>query len=56
VALGYTEAEINAYVKNDAEKAKMKQRRDAYLADNGALGQGLRPIAHLGGHRSRATR
>jgi len=48
VALGYTEAEINAYVKNDAEKAKMKQRRDAYLADNGALGQGAEAYCALG--------
>lgn len=56
VELGYTEAEINAYVKNDTEKVKMKQRRDACLADNGALGQGLRPIVYLGGQRSRAAR
>ncbi|MCF6445302.1 DUF5333 domain-containing protein [Nereida sp. MMG025] len=35
-ALGYTDAEIDAYTKSDTEKAKLKSRRDAYLRQAGA--------------------
>ncbi|ASM72667.1 MULTISPECIES: DUF5333 domain-containing protein [Roseobacteraceae] len=36
-ALGYSEAEIDAYRKSDVEKARLKQRGDAYLAANGVV-------------------
>ena len=36
-ALGYTEAEIDAYRKSDAEKARLKAKRDAYLTEAGAV-------------------
>lgn len=35
--LGYSDAEIDAYVSADAEKARMKGRRDAYLATLGVV-------------------
>ena len=34
-AMGYTDAEIRAYVESDAEKARMRARGEAYLAANG---------------------
>jgi len=33
---GYSEAEIDAYVNNEAEQQKMRERRNAYLRANGA--------------------
>ena len=35
-SLGYTSEEIDAYRKSDAEKARLKAKRDAYLASAGA--------------------
>lgn len=37
VEMGYTKAEIKAYVKDDAEKAKMRARGEAYLASHGVI-------------------
>ena len=38
--LGYSDAEIDAYRKSDAEKARLKRARDAYLRQGGvAAGQ-----------------
>ena len=34
-SLGYSEAEIDAYRKSDAEKARLKGKRDQYLAASG---------------------
>lgn len=34
---GYTEAEIEAYVNADAEKSRMRAKRDAYLAERGVV-------------------
>ncbi|MCR8826466.1 DUF5333 domain-containing protein [Pseudosulfitobacter koreensis] len=36
-AMGYTSAEIDAYRKSDAEKARLKKRGQAYLAANGVV-------------------
>lgn len=36
-ARGYSEAEIDAYVSNKAEKAKMRSKGEAYLKDHGVL-------------------
>ncbi len=36
-ALGYTDAEIDAYRKSDTEKARLKKRGNAYLAANGVV-------------------
>ena len=33
---GYTDAEIDAYINNEAEQQKMRARRNAYLRANGA--------------------
>lgn len=33
--LGYSDAEIRAYVDSDAEKARMRRKGEAYLAQNG---------------------
>lgn len=33
--LGYSDDEIKAYVENDEEKARMRARGEAYLAENG---------------------
>lgn len=33
---GYSEAEIDAYINNDAEKARMRERRNAYFEARGA--------------------
>ncbi|WP_299725155.1 DUF5333 domain-containing protein [uncultured Tateyamaria sp.] len=35
-ALGYSDAEIDAYRKSDTEKARLRAQRDAYLAEAGA--------------------
>ena len=34
-SMGYTEAEIDAYRKSDAEKARMRARGEAYMRDKG---------------------
>ncbi|WP_051372295.1 DUF5333 domain-containing protein [Sedimentitalea nanhaiensis] len=34
-ALGYSDAEIKAYVESDAEKARMRAKGERYLAQNG---------------------
>lgn len=34
--LGYTDAEIDAYRKSETEKARLRAKRDAYLASAGA--------------------
>ncbi|MFA3917581.1 DUF5333 domain-containing protein [Ruegeria hyattellae] len=34
-ALGYSDSEIRAYVDSDAEKARMRRKGEAYLAQNG---------------------
>ncbi|MEP2532831.1 DUF5333 domain-containing protein [Shimia sp.] len=34
-ALGYTEAEIKAYIRSDAEKARMRARGEAYMEYKG---------------------
>lgn len=34
--LGYSDAEIRAYVESDTEKARMRKKGEAYLAANGA--------------------
>lgn len=33
---GYSDREIDAYINNDAEKAAMRERRNAYFASKGA--------------------
>ena len=33
---GYTDAEIDAYINDEAEQQKMRERRNAYLRANGA--------------------
>ena len=35
-ARGYSDAEIEAYINDDLEKAKMRERRNAYFKRNGA--------------------
>ena len=37
VSLGYTEAEIRAYVDSGTEKTRMRARRDAYLSSKGVV-------------------
>ena len=34
---GYSEAEIDAYINSDAEKNRMRAKRDTYLANNGVV-------------------
>ena len=36
-ALGYSDAEIKAYVESDKEKARMRAKAEAYLKANGAV-------------------
>lgn len=36
-SIGYSEAEIRAYVGSDAEKARMRSKRDAYLRTQGVV-------------------
>lgn len=33
---GYSDAEIDRYINDDAERAKMEERRNAYIRDSGA--------------------
>lgn len=34
-AMGYSDAEIRAYIESDAEKARMRQKGEAFLVQNG---------------------
>lgn len=34
---GYSDAQIEAYVESDAERARMRARRDGYLAERGVV-------------------
>lgn len=45
---GYSNAEITAYTKSNAEKAKMRQRGNAYLAQNGASSNDPASMCRLG--------
>jgi len=45
---GYSEAEINAYINNDAEKARMRDRRNAYFKANGASNRDAASLCALG--------
>ena len=45
---GYSNDEINRYVKNDAEKAKMRKRGEKYLAQNGASTSDPESMCRLG--------
>lgn len=45
---GYSNDEINRYVKNDAEKAKMRKRGEKYLAQNGASTSDPASMCRLG--------
>lgn len=47
-ARGYSEAEIEAYVSNDAEKAKMRERRNRYFAAHGASNKNPQSLCVLG--------
>ncbi len=45
---GYSNDEINAYTKSNAEKAKMRKRGQAYLAQNGASTTDAASMCRLG--------
>ncbi|SEK99299.1 DUF5333 domain-containing protein [Roseovarius nanhaiticus] len=45
---GYTEAEIDAYVNDDAEQAKMRERRNAYFKSKGASNLDAASLCRLG--------
>lgn len=45
---GYTEAQINAYINDDAEKAKMRDRRNAYFKARGASNLDAASLCALG--------
>lgn len=45
---GYTEAQIDAYVNDDAEKAKMRERRNAYFKSKGASNLDAASLCRLG--------
>lgn len=45
---GYTEREIDAYINDDAEKAKMRERRNAYFASKGASNLDPESLCELG--------
>lgn len=47
-ARGYSGAEIEAYVKNRGEKAKMRERRDAYFRSKGASDRDPQSLCRLG--------
>ena len=46
--MGYTKAEIDAYRKSDAEKARMRARGEAYLRDRGLDPQNADHFCKLG--------
>ncbi len=45
---GYTEAQIDAYVNDDTEKAKMRERRNAYFKSKGASNLDAASLCRLG--------
>ncbi|MFX0545661.1 DUF5333 domain-containing protein [Roseovarius sp. S1116L3] len=45
---GYTEAEIEAYVNDDAEQDKMRERRNAYFKSKGASNLDAASLCRLG--------
>jgi len=45
---GYSDAEIDAYINNDAEKAKMRERRNAYFQAHGASNREPASLCALG--------
>ncbi|MCQ0092624.1 DUF5333 domain-containing protein [Roseovarius sp. M141] len=45
---GYTEAQIDAYVNDDAEQAKMRERRNAYFKSKGASNLDAASLCQLG--------
>ena len=47
-AKGYSNDEINAYTKSNAEKAKMRKRGQGYLAQNGASTSDAASMCRLG--------
>ncbi len=47
-AKGYSNDEINAYTKSKKEKAKMRERGQAYLAQNGASPSDAASMCRLG--------
>ena len=48
MSLGYTKAQIDAYVESDEEKARMRERRDRYLAENGVVRGDAESYCRLG--------
>ena len=47
-ALGYSDEEIDAYRKSDAEKARLKAKRDAYLKQGGVTAGADQSYCSLG--------
>jgi hypothetical protein len=47
-ALGYSEDEIRAHMESDTEKARMRQRGDAYFAERGASADDADSLCQLG--------
>lgn len=45
---GYTEAQIDAYVSDSAEQARMRERRNAYFASKGASNFDAASLCKLG--------
>ncbi|MEI4260439.1 DUF5333 domain-containing protein [Roseovarius sp. D0-M9] len=45
---GYTDAQIDAYVNDDAEQAKMRERRNAYFKSKGASNLDAASLCRLG--------
>jgi hypothetical protein len=45
---GYSDAEIDAFIENKAEKAQLESRARAYLAQNGASGPANDAYCHVG--------
>ncbi len=45
---GYTEAQIDAYVNDSAEQAKMRERRNAYFKSKGASNLDAASLCRLG--------
>ncbi len=48
IARGYTADEIDAYINNDVEKAKMRERRNAYFQSKGASNLDPQSLCVLG--------
>lgn len=45
---GYTDDQIDAYINDDAEKAKMRERRNAYFESKGASNLDAASLCRLG--------